>query len=262
MTLNLETGLKILGERNTGTNFLHQIISENYNIKLFPNTSNLSKEQRNALPRSSSSEWTSRQASKEILRDDNHFLKIHENGGWKHAAVTENFVENFARPSGCAVICLVRHPASWSTSMHRNPFHGVAKVPRDYSSFLRAPWICVARDELSPSLQPSPLALYRKKIESYEYLKSVYENTAIVRYEDVLLNTDPTFSRLGLQPFQHTNKIDIPKSSSRNFGKGHLLLSGYQSKAKKPGYDQLSDQDRELILGELQGSLLLKLYPE
>lgn len=261
MVVSPTSGIKILGERSTGTNFLSAFLSQNFEVVLHPSSPGIDKTQKSVLPRVSFGRWVSRRAAKEALQDDNHDLSLKTCGGWKHAAATEQFISEFALPSNRLIVCLVRHPVTWSRSMHLNPFHGFAHVPRNYSKFIRAPWICTGRDSLIPRLRQNALTMYRDKVETYKVLNNRHANTVVLRYEDVLKDPYGSAQRLNLTRLQKQPELTLPKKSARSFGKAQLDLDGYQEKARSSGYANLQGEDLLHFKQVLQGSFLNELYP-
>lgn len=253
--------VKILGERSTGTNFLSRIIRENFDVELFPSSSGVKAEQTRALPSAWAGRWSSRRATKEAIQDHNHFVELPVNGGWKHAAATPRLVDEFLKPRQCVAICLVRHPVNWVRSMHRNPFHGVGRVPARFSGFLRSPWIGVGRDELGERWFETPLALYERKLSSYRWLTSVYQYAYVVRYEDVLFDPVRTFAALPIWQFRKSDDVMLPETSARSFGKEPLNLAAYKQKATAASYSELQAADRNFVLQALADGDLLRYYP-
>ena len=252
--------IKILGERSTGTNLLEKMLTHNFHCVSFPSSSGVLPHQRPTIPRRFESRWASRRASKEAIQDHNHHLELPEIGGWKHAAATQRFLEGFARPKSAVIICILRHPTEWLRSMHRNPFHGIAHVPRKFSDFINSPWIAASRDELGERLISSPLAMFEKKVESYVRLKEQHPQTYLVRYEDIVLHPNDTLSQLPIWEARKSESIDLPSQNARSFGRGRLDGSRYAQKASASSYDTLSDGDRQCVLDQLHGGRLLDFY--
>ena len=253
--------IKILGERSTGSNFLEQYLLNNFQIQTFKDGTSLTSKQRDFL-RSAQPDPTRRNDLREAFRDANHFRTWKKNGGWKHAAATQKFLDGFVRPTNCTVICLIRHPASWLHSMHRNPFHALANVPTNFSAFIRAPWVCVGRDELANPFLNNPIELYRSKVSSYLWLAENYPNTIILRYEEMVLGADELHKQLSSKFTALGDRPQLPTRSTRNFGKGHHSLEEYQANARRAAYSNLSDEDRSFVIAQLDEHYLQEVYPE
>lgn len=253
--------IKVMGERATGTNFLSAVLRDNFNVTLYRNAPALDAQQKTLLPSWFAGGWSSRRATREAMLDENHSRDISQNGGWKHAAVSEHFRQGFVEKEQPTVICIVRHPVSWSTSLHNKPIHGIARVARNYSDFLHSPWVCAARDELPSRIADSPLAMYRDKVESYVALQSVYAKVFLIRYEDLLFCAEDTLAPAGLQKKDPTSAIALPDKSARPFETKGGNHNAYVDKAKSAGYDKLAETDRRFMQTSLAGSTLGRLYP-
>ena len=232
------SGIKIVGERSSGTNFASNVIQRNVDIFLFPNAPGGHDDQAH-LTRRSIFNLKRRRAIQEAVRDHQHHLSVPICGGWKHAAATDRLLNEFALVKAVAILFIVRHPVAWSDSMHRNPFHSLAPVPRSYSDFIRAPWICAARDELGERLLQSPLDLYARKFESYRRFVAAHPASAIVRYEDFLEDPAKVLQRCGLGQYLKDKPISLPSQSARTGGRGNLDLARYRDKAASTSYTAL-----------------------
>ncbi|SLN46363.1 hypothetical protein PSA7680_02378 [Pseudoruegeria aquimaris] len=260
MTTEPRPAFKVMGERNSGTNLLHKMLATQFDVQLYPTSSGLSERQRRALP-GLASRWSSPRAAKEAIQDHNHFAELAENGGWKHAAASERLRREFAAPKSVRIVFLLRHPVSWSRSMHQNPFHGLARVPRAYAEFIRAPWLTVARDGFEQRLFESPLHLLRAKAESYLAYAAEDPSACILRYEDLVLDPEAAFRRIGAWEARRVDRPRLPEKSARAFGRNPLSREGYEAKVRDTGYHSLDAADRDHFRSVLEGSPLLELYP-
>ncbi|MEP2782079.1 MAG: hypothetical protein ABJO67_19940 [Pseudoruegeria sp.] len=163
--------IKVLGERATGINFLSGLLQDDFSVTLYPNISDPSKIQKELLPGRISIGWSSRRARR--ILDENHATSFATNGGWKHAAIGPDFIQQFIETQPLVVVCMVRRPVSWATSTHKKPIHGIGRVPRRFEDFLSAPRVCAARDVLPSRIAGSPIAMYPNKVENYASLKKV-----------------------------------------------------------------------------------------
>jgi len=253
--------VKLLGERSTGTNLMQGVLAGQFDLDLAGSSSGVSPAQKAILPPWYEGRWASRRASREAIQDHNHWVELPENGGWKHAAASARFLSDFVRPRRAIVLCQLRHPADWVMAMHRNPFHGIGHVPRRFADFLRSPWIAAARDELGKRVLANPLQLYRAKVESYLALAEAWEHTALIRYEDFVLDPEGTLGKTPVWPYRRQDRITLPETSARPFGRSRVGTGDYRGKAGAASYDTLSPADRDFVLAELAGSALLRFYP-
>ncbi|MCT8161273.1 sulfotransferase [Pseudoruegeria sp. SHC-113] len=260
MTASALPSFKVMGERNSGTNLLHKMLASQFDVLVHPTSSGVSDRQKSILPRFAS-RWSSPRAAKEAVQDHNHFAELPENGGWKHAAASERLWDEFADPRNVTLIFLLRHPVSWSQSMHQNPFHGLARVPRAYAEFIRAPWLTVARDGFDQRIFETPLHLLRAKVESYLAFAEAHPNACVLRYEDLVLDPEAAFRKIGVWDARKVEPPGLPAQSARTFGRNPLSREGYIAKAQATGYHSLSQADRDHFQSALTGSPLLALYP-
>lgn len=256
---NQKVTLKILGERNSGTNFLHSFLDTNFDAQIFPNEGHLRRWQRRYLSRFDRRPL--RRSIREAMLDENHLLAIPENGGWKHAAATNLFLTDFAQPQGCHVICLTRHPASWLYSMQRNPFHRMTPTPSDFSEFIRSPWVARSRDMLSTRFLDNPIQLLAEKLNSYHWLSTQYSRTHIVRYEDIVLDPDRIAERLSVFLKRKSRHVEVRQESARHFGTGHTTFPEYATKTQQASFNLLNEADREFVQSQLSDCSLARMYP-
>lgn len=252
--------VKVLGERNSGTHFVEWVIKNNTTLELLPNARGTLAEYSNLIP-GKLTNLRYRTPVKRAIADEAHRRDLHVNGGWKHAAATPELLE-FAGRGSIFLLFVVRHPVSWSQSFHRNPFHANQPVLRDYSAFLRCPWVTNARDELRKPILDSPLDLLALKYESYVRATQSYEHSAIIRYEDLLLDPAETLERLGFSAHLSGREPKLPGTSARSVGKKQLDLAGYIAKARSTSFHDLSDADRSFLLDRLSGCGIFENYAE
>jgi hypothetical protein len=253
--------VKILGERSTGTNFLGELIRQNFDCELLPNSSGVLADQLGVVPSRFAGRWSSRRATKEAIQDHNHLAELPRNGGWKHAAATRRFLEGFARPQEAIVFCLLRHPAEWLLSMHRNPFHGIGRVPKGFSEFIRSPWVAAQRDELEERLIKNPIEMVERKSNSYKWLQVNHDRAFVIRYEDVVLSPNEVFNRTPLWSVRKNSEVRLPVSKSRAFGRQDNAGMSYSEKAQRASYVLLATSDRDFVLSELADKTLMEHYP-
>jgi len=233
--------IKILGERNSGTNFLAAILRGNFAVTIYPNADNLSPVV-NYVSRQKYLPQFLRYRFMESSYNTDHLRRLATTGGWKHACITPRFLDTFARPNACHVLCIVRHPLAWARSMHKVPFHVSGRVSQDFSTFLNTPWRTRPRDELGSITLASPLCLWREKVQSYQRAAKTYEKLRIIRYEDLVLETEKTLDELGQKfPRKHRD-IRIPMHDPRALVRSPEKFPDYQKKARATVFSELTPQ--------------------
>lgn len=175
--------LKIYGERNTGTNYLSQLISINLRAHLLPGV----------VPW-----WVARIADPmraEFLKDAYFRRTFPRNLGWKHSKVLPSLeLRNQPLAESTKFITLTKNPYSWLLSLHKRPYHSLQARSPDFESFATSPWRTVGRDNTAVVL-PSPVHLWNEKNASYLQLSDHF--TAIhIKYEDLLVNPGETIAQI------------------------------------------------------------------
>lgn len=149
--------LKIYGERNSGTNFLEQLMDYNLDaevLKFLPGPL-----QTLAL----------KMIRRERLLDI--FLAADSSNtlGWKHGIPRESWLKE-TDMAPLLIVIVVKSPYAFLTSLYRKPYHYRGKLPTGFSEFLQSEWRLHSRDGLGRSL-PNPVELWNRKHERWLQLK-------------------------------------------------------------------------------------------
>ncbi len=173
--------VKLYGERNTGTNYLSQLLERNLQVILLPGT----------IP--SWLQWISPRM--EWPRDLYFALTFSKNLGWKHRmAPTPEELANFANDiKSVCFVTVTKNPYSWLLSLYRRPYHNYSRMP-SFEEFLQRPWPTVRR-EGHPEPFPNPVVIWNEKNRSYVNL-SAYASCLNLRYEDLVLNPESTIEKI------------------------------------------------------------------
>lgn len=177
--------IKVFGERGTGTNFITQMIHANFQVDVLmqPSVSDAPGAAKLKVP------GLRPKRPKEIqqyIEDHQHFHGLRTFGGWKHACLTDRLIDTLPGADTTLFICVVRHPALWAKSFHREPFATFLEPDPDLTTFLRHPWVTRFRDEVPELILDSPALLWRLKNQSYLDQADARANVVIVRHEDML----------------------------------------------------------------------------
>ncbi|QUJ77486.1 hypothetical protein KDD17_05705 [Sulfitobacter albidus] len=87
-------------------------------------------------------------------------IERQESLGWKHG-----FPQMVGVPQDMLVVCAVRAPQAWATSLFKRPWHATQAMQQlPFEAFIRAPWDSYIDkpdhfEPLHPELQPGPLPL-------------------------------------------------------------------------------------------------------
>lgn len=199
--------LKLFGDRNTGTIALTRLVNANSATRVLPAsvpTLPLPAPIRKRLQQG----LQKLEPERREARLDTIFRLSPVRWTWKHAA-THFTPAEMARFRDVPVVILVRHPASWLRSLHRNPYHALAPVPERLEDFVAMSWPTVGRERLGSRVL-TPVTLYNEKIASYlafaDALVGMGGKVEFVRFEDFVIDQLAVFERL--RPLLRAPKAD------------------------------------------------------
>jgi hypothetical protein len=180
------TRIKVFGERNTGTNFIEDLVRNNLDVGICPGD----------LPRPLHLFYNSAyrflpypMAWRLVEGDRNRRFDawFDRHAGWKHARLP-NLPKGWERyPDGVGFIAVTKNPYAWLQSLHRRPYQGKIHSEANrlsFSEFLRAEWPTVER-EYGPATYSNPVRMWNDKVASYDKLHA-YGPTMILPYESVI----------------------------------------------------------------------------
>lgn len=176
--------VKILGERNTGTRYLEQLVERNLDVELL----------RGSVP------WPilSVFGRNEAVRDLYFQLTYRRNLGWKHAMAPAAERLQTLDIADVVFITLTKNPYAWLLSLHRHPYHHQLYHHRQLrdtlATFVQSPWLTVAREGHREAF-PNPVAMWNEKNRGY--LELVDEGCACnLRYEDLVRDPEKVLSEI------------------------------------------------------------------
>ena len=210
--------IKIFGERNTSTNALGSMIKENSSSFLHPSgLRDFSMFERSvvntAIKVGLSTTWI------EDLKDK-IFARKPLVQQWKHCAT---YFDTLEHSENTHFIFVIRHPASWALSLHKNPYQSLQDSSVPFSQFIDSDWPTVKREMLH-SRSFKPLELYQEKITSYKYFIKQLDKASlshtVIRFEDMVLRQSWCYDQI--KPFLDNPKLAFSevrkstKDSSKN----------------------------------------------
>jgi len=181
--------LKIYGERNTGTNYLHQLVESNLDVELLPGVVPLSVLRlRRFLPNT--------EFFNEMVRDLYFIVSYRKNLGWKHSLVkpVEQLSKYKITQKNLSFVTITKNPYSWLLSLYKRPYHQHWSVKPDFDSFLLLPWSTVKREN-SPRKIKNPIEMWNLKNRAYLQLKRKFP-TIDLKYECLLLKPEQEVIRI------------------------------------------------------------------
>lgn len=222
------TAIKVLGERNSGTIYIEELIRCNFAVDLL----------RGIEPEWV--EWLQKPVpGKNALVDLFFHATIQHNLGWKHMLAMPkmlSFRKEIDRRS-ISFVTITKNPYSWLLSLYRRPHHYRGKLPASFEEFLLTPWRTVSR-EFSPEYYLNPIDLWNRKNAAYLEMQQHFR-VVNVRYEDLLVDIEPVLSLL-------EGKFILPRKAA------HFVNVEHSTKNDPKTYDNY----RDYYLGEQWKSLI------
>lgn len=236
--------LKIVGERNTGTNYLSQLVKENLRVQIL----NDSAKKVFGLNKS------------EFYKDLYFKITEKENLGWKHANVyNNNFIEQLRNNSKIKVVILVKNPYSFLLSLNKRPYHNFLLSKLKFIEFLKTKWKTVKREKAIEVIK-NPIELWNNKIKSYfNLLEDFPRQVLIIRYEDLIISPITEIkkiSKLTHADFDENHFQNISKSTKNESKSFEDYAKYYQNEEWS---DKISVEEFKIINSELNIDLLNKL---
>ena len=191
--------LKIFGERNTGSNYLHRVCAQNFLVVLLQGD----VREMWGLGWRIAEQMGNQFAVRQALHDLEIRRIIRSDFGWKHAAPDLGVIDASEISKYTRFVVLTKHPYSWLKSLHRNPYSFRTPDP-DFSRFIRAGFPVNGSDGLADAGACTPPALLRRKALAYRRLLESAHDVVHLRYEDVIQDFEAAMRRLGTRMFRKT----------------------------------------------------------
>ncbi|MBK8500859.1 MAG: hypothetical protein IPL46_00895 [Saprospiraceae bacterium] len=231
--------IKIFGERNSGTNYLAELLKSNLEVDLLTGT----------VPNFEPFirvEWV-----KEIF----YLFSARHNLGWKHAEINLSLVQLYRSLAQLHFVTITKNPYSFLLSLFDNPHQIVGKRPAKFRDFLSNAWITRKR-EYTQSHFESPILLWNAKNASYlRLLKEFPDRCKLLTYENLIVDPESYIIAIADQfdlhrigPFRNIEK------STKNNGKAfsdyrtYYLSQHWQSRLRR--------EDLEIINEKLDHNLM------
>ena len=167
--------VKVFGERNTGTNYLEQLIE-------------LNLKQVEVIPQISIPAWFPNLLLRRIELLTDYFLWSGSKYrlGWKHGIPPTKKILQHPDRDKLLTIFLVRNPYSFLLSLHKNPYHLRPRV-ETFSEFLETRFKTLPRDGYSSQPRITPIDIWNLKNRAYlEFSQEHPDKTLLIHFEDLL----------------------------------------------------------------------------
>lgn len=241
-----KTLVKIYGERNTGTNYLSQLVHLNLDIEELSGIAPKRIVQlQNGLP---GREWV-----KDLYFD----WSFASNLGWKHMRVKNpSYLEGtVATKQKVSFVTLTKNPYSWLLSLHKRPYHGQRNAPQeDFESFLQKEYKPKGRDNVGGA-KTNSTQLWNAKNASYLDLATVF-SAVTVRYEDLLDDPKRTLKKIcegwncqwDEESFENYSDSTKDSDKDANFYRDYYLGEKWREKLSPQAIDIINSKvDTDLM---------------
>ena len=193
-------GVKVYGERNSGTNYLEGMLRRSLRCHVYPGNLPRRLEQITTLVSSLTRHHPAVQRPIEANRNLLFRCLYARHLGWKHAEVPVFAPGGAAYPEGTRFAVIVKNPYSWLLSLHRRPYQGQVHSFWRRScldEFIEQEWPSIRRENGASSYE-NPLDLWSRKVASYQRLDQ-YGLVARVRYEDLIASPGDEVRRMAVE---------------------------------------------------------------
>jgi hypothetical protein len=228
--------IKIYGERNTGTNYVTQLLHLNLEETILPGTA----------PAACATE-----AAKDAFFAENYANTL----GWKHSAAPDPQTLSNPRYAGVRFVTVTKNLYPWLLSFYRRPYHHPA-ASRNFSEFIRQPVPTVGRERMAAA-SANPIVLWNAKCRSYMGLPDARRIHA--RYETLLGNpagfVEEVASRFGIGKSARffTNVTESTKGTTEQFNDYQQFYLGEEWKKA------FSDEDLAYVRTFVDADLMNQL---
>ncbi|HTT82544.1 MAG TPA: hypothetical protein VMF67_03600 [Rhizomicrobium sp.] len=174
---------KVYGERNTGTNFVTELLRRNFAVHCLqsynriheyvgPMAKNLPGEPAGGL--------------RNALLDFDCQRTMYSDFGWKHGIPPRDLVASAPHAKQTLFVCIAKHPVAWLHSLASRPYNLVDEVPKTFSRFIRQDWTPTWRDNMAACEPINVVDLWNVKNAAFRDLESVAQRCLVVAYEEIL----------------------------------------------------------------------------
>jgi len=211
--------IKIFGERNTGTNYLQQLILANLEAEVMGGGVPVKRG------------WMRSPLLFDLLFD----LRFSHLLGWKHSFPNHRRIRAREDLSNILFVTLTKNPYPFLVSLFNRPYHYHGKKPADFALFLKQEWKMLKRENAPVKAYPSPVHLWNEKNRAYLTLKMAFpENTLNITYEQLVEDPGKVIGHLSeVYRFgRFTNELVNVTSSTKNDNKSFTDYQLYSSEER------------------------------
>ena len=176
--------LKIYGERNTGTNYLEQLMLRNFDANILLGRApdhHIQAYLSRAIKLISEPRGV---AYRHAWRDRYLVESFDKQLGWKHMCPSPERLGP-SRLANVKYVMVVKNPYSWALSLFRRPYH-VGGRDSSFDMFLERKMPVMPELENIGTDEITPIEVWNRKVTGYLRLREEAHRSIIVRYEDLL----------------------------------------------------------------------------
>lgn len=194
MSESLCTYAKVYGERNTGTNFVVELLRRNFAVHCLQ-SNNPIREYVGLLSRNLPNDQAI--GLRNALLDMDSQRTMQSDFGWKHGAPPREHIASAPHARHTLFICIAKHPVAWLRSLAKRPYNPIEEVPKSFSRFIRYDWPLTGADNMPGCERLNVVELWNKKNAAFLDLRSQTERCQIAAYEEILRDPAGFLSSVG-----------------------------------------------------------------
>ena len=246
--------IKIYAERNTGTNYLENLISMNLDVKILKGNFPFPVYLFGYIIQKKMPNLFKDYFIFETFEDLYYKMSSSINLGWKHELITPQRIKEIeAYKNPVCFISLIKNPYSWLLSLHRNPY-GAAEINTSFEQFLTEPFKTLKREN-HPEPFENPIILWNEKNKSYLQLKNNFP-AIYIKYEDLLSDPKSAIDSISRQinlekrfdDFKNITESTKEKSKDFSYYKNYYLKEIWKEKLNKKSIEIINKYlDEDLL---------------
>jgi hypothetical protein len=202
---------KIYGERNTGTNYVEQLLHANFVVHCLQSNNRVYDYVRAVgveLPKKERGKFRSKVVDIDCER------VVSSEFGWKHGIPPVAEIRKAPHQKHTLFICIAKHPVAWLKSLLERPYNPVERPPETFAEFIRYAWPVTARDNMLSADRVNVIDLWNCKNRAYQDLPNETEKCLITAYEDILAEPARFMDRVAEHLFRRNKSFvwELPSS--------------------------------------------------
>ena len=233
--------IKIYGERNTGTNYLEQLLLLNYEVKSLK-----------YLPDTKVGFLLKYETCVGLFYEmnKNKFL------GWKHGKQKINSINKYADQE-LVVIGIIKNPYSFIKSLNKRPYHNRKRKNLDLKTFVSKGWQTIIRDNCMFKKYKTPVDLWNDKSRSLLSMSSkINKDHFLLKYEDLVSDPEKMIMDIGkktgleLKNKKFKNLLSSTKDENLTYGnyRNYYIKEKWRMELNKETLTLINERlDQELM---------------